>query len=368
MNSSEIIIIGGGLAGLTAARQLAAMGRGVVVFEKQKLPNHKVCGEYLSKEVVPYLKKSGVELEDAPHIDRLVLSSSGGKSLNCPLPLGGIGISRYALDYRLFQAAEKAGALFIWQSAEAVQWKGTHFEVTSKGETWEAQYVIGSWGKRSALDRVQNRGFFTNSSPWMGIKMHYRTEYPEDQVGLYGFEGGYGGLSVTESGAVNFCYLIHRERFRETPSLESCTKRLLREHPGLGEVLEEAEPLFPKALGISNIYFGHKEPKKDHVLMAGDAVRLIHPLCGNGMAMAIESGRLLAEVLDGYIKTGAGNRQLLEHTYQKTWEKTFRTRLWVGARLQQVLTSPNGLNLGIQAGAKVPFLLRAIIRKTHGTP
>lgn len=367
MNSSEIIIIGGGLAGLTAARQLAAAGRDVIVFEKQKLPNHKVCGEYLSKEVVPYLKKSGVRLDDAPNIDRLVLSSARGKTLNCILPLGGIGISRYALDYRLFQAAEKAGASFKWQSVEAVQWKGAYFEVNSKGETWKAQYVIGSWGKRSALDRVQNRGFFANSSPWMGIKMHYRANYPKDQVGLYGFEGGYGGLSVTESGAVNFCYLIHRDRFRENPSLESCTKRLLSEHPGLREVLEGAQPLFSKALGISNIYFGRKESKKDHLLMAGDAVRLIHPLCGNGMAMAIESGRLLAGVLDGYIKNGAGNRQLLERSYQKTWEKTFRTRLWVGARLQRVLTSPNGLNLGIQAGASAPFLLRAIIQKTHGS-
>lgn len=367
MNSSEIIIIGGGLAGLTAARHLAAMGRGVTVFEKQQLPHHKVCGEYLSKEVLPYLKQSGVDLEDAPHIDRLVLSSAGGKSLSCPLPLGGIGISRYALDYRLYQAAEKAGAVFVWQSVEAVLWRDPHFQVTTREETWEAPYVIGSWGKRSVLDRVQNRGFFSKSSPWMGIKMHYRTEYPKDQVGLYGFEGGYGGLSVTESGAVNFCYLIHKERFRETPNLESCTKSLLKEHPGLREVLEEAEPLFPKALGISNIYFGHKEPNKDHVLMAGDAVRLIHPLCGNGMAMAIESGRLLAEVLDEYIKGGIENRRLLEQTYRKIWEKTFKTRLWVGARLQQVLTSPNGLNIGIQAGAKVPFLLRTIIRKTHGT-
>ncbi len=367
MNSSEIIIIGGGLAGLTAARQLAAMGRGVTVFEKQKLPHHKVCGEYLSKEVVPYLKQSGVYLEDAPHIDRLVLSSSGGKSLSCNLPLGGIGISRYALDFRLFQAAEKAGVAFVWQSVEGVQWEGTHFQVTTRGETWETQYVIGSWGKRSALDRVQNRRFFTKSSPWMGIKMHYRTEYPKDQVGLYGFEGGYGGLSVTESGAVNFCYLIHKKRFRETPNLETCTKSLLREHPGLREVLEQAEPLFPKALGISNIYFGRKEPNKDHVLMSGDAVRLIHPLCGNGMAMAIESGRLLAEVLDAYIKSGIENRQHLERTYRKVWEKAFKTRLWVGAGLQQILTSPNGLSLGIQAGAKVPFLLRTLIRKTHGT-
>jgi flavin-dependent dehydrogenase len=367
MNSSEIIIIGGGLAGLTAAMELAASGREVTVFEKQRLPHHKVCGEYLSKEVVPYLEQSGIALDDAPHIDHLVLSSSGGRKLTCPLPLGGIGISRYALDYRLFKVAEKAGVRFMWESVDAVRFEGPNFIVTTRVGVWEARHVIGSWGKRSALDRVQNRRFFTKSSPWMGIKMHYRAQYPKHQVGLYGFKGGYGGLSVTETGAVNFCYLIHKERFQQTPNLESCTRSLLKEHPALHQTLEGAEPLFEKALGISNIYFGAKGLVKSHVLMAGDAARLIHPLCGNGMAMAIQTGRLQGEILRDHIKEGGTSRQLLERRYKRAWEKEFKTRLWVGARLQDILTSPNGLNLGIRAGVKAPFLLRNIIRKTHGT-
>ena len=366
MNFSEIIIIGGGLAGLTAARELATSGREVTVFEKQVLPHHKVCGEYLSKEVVPYLEQSGISLKDAPDIDRLVLSSSGGRILNCELPLGGIGISRYALDYRLFQAAEKAGARFIWEAVDGVRFKGPNFEVTYRGEVWQARHVIGSWGKRSALDRLQNRAFFSKSSPWMGIKMHYRAQYPKDQVGLYGFHGGYGGLSVTETGAVNFCYLIHKERFQKTPNLKSCTRSLLKEHPALHQVLDGAEPLFEKALGISNIYFGTKGLVSSHILMAGDAARLIHPLCGNGMAMAIQTGRLQAKVLNEYISAGETNRQLLESRFQRAWQKEFKTRLWVGARLQDVLTSPKGLNLGIRAGVKAPFLLKGVIRKTHG--
>lgn len=367
MKATDIIIVGGGLSGLTAARELAAAGLEVIVFEKQKLPHHKVCGEYLSKEVVPYLEASGVPLRDAPNIDSLVLSSPGGRSLSCKLPLGGIGISRYALDFRLFEAAQKVGVRFVWESVESVRFKEPYFEVITRGGEWRAKHVLGNWGKRSVLDRVQSRGFFTKSSPWMGIKMHYRAEYPSDQVGLYGFKGGYGGLSVTETGAVNFCYLIHKDRFKETPNLDRCTKGLLKEHPALRNVLDEAEPLFEKPLGISNIYFGRKTLSSDHVLMSGDAARLIHPLCGNGMAMAIQAGRLQAEVLQAYLKGKESNRMLLEQNYSKAWQKEFKTRLWVGERLQDILTSPNGLNFGIRLAAKAPFLLRAIIRKTHGT-
>ena len=50
----EIIVIGGGLAGLTAAIHLGLEGRSVLVIEKNEYPNHKVCGEYVSNEVVPY--------------------------------------------------------------------------------------------------------------------------------------------------------------------------------------------------------------------------------------------------------------------------------------------------------------------------
>jgi flavin-dependent dehydrogenase len=367
MKSSEIIIIGGGLAGLTAARELAASGREVTVFEKQRFPHHKVCGEYLSREVVPYLERSGIPLGDAPGIDALVLSSPGGRSLTCRLPLGGIGISRYALDNRLFQAAESKGVRFVWEPAETVRSVGSKFEVSSRGGLWQAGHVLGCWGKRSALDRSQNRPFFTKSSPWLGIKMHYRADYPSNQVGLYGFKGGYGGLSVTETGAVNFCYLVHKDRFRETPNLESCTRSLLKEHPGLYEVLDRAEPLFEKPLGISNIYFGRKDLSKDHILMSGDAARLIHPLCGNGMAMAIQAGRLQAQVLNAYIKGKISDRKVLEEHFIKAWRGEFRTRLRAGGWLQYILTSPGGVELGIRIGALAPFLLRRVIQQTHGT-
>lgn len=366
LKATEIIIVGGGLAGLTAARELAGSGREVTVFEKQRFPHHKVCGEYLSREVVPYLEASGIPLDDVPEIDTLLLSSPGGRSLRCRLPLGGIGISRYALDFRLFKAAEKAGVRFEWEAVESVRFQDPGFEVVTRGGVWRANHVLGNWGKRSTLDRVQNRSFFTRSSPWMGIKMHYRAQYPANQVGLYGFKGGYGGLSVTETGAVNFCYLIHKERFKETPNLESCTKSLLKEHPALREVLDRAEPLFDNALGISNIYFGPKELRKDGVLMGGDAARLIHPLCGNGMAMAIQSGRLQAAVLNRYLQEKSPNEAVLERNFTRGWQKEFKTRLWVGGLLQGILTSPNGLNLGIRVGAKAPFLLRTIIGKTHG--
>ena len=56
----DVLIIGGGLAGLTTAIHLSKQNVKVLVIEKQKYPHHKVCGEYVSNEVLPDLKKLGV--------------------------------------------------------------------------------------------------------------------------------------------------------------------------------------------------------------------------------------------------------------------------------------------------------------------
>lgn len=368
MEVRDVIVIGAGLAGLTAAIELSKAGLDVLVFDKRPLPRHKVCGEYLSMEVLPYLKSISVSLEDAPRIDRLVLSRNDRQIIESKLPLGGIGISRYALDFRLYQRALELGVEFIWKPVESIRFEHDAFKVASRGKLYRARQVLGTWGKRSNLDRSLSRTFFLKESPWMGIKMHYEAVYPSDQVGLYCFKGGYGGLSVTETGAVNFCYLVHRDRFRQTPDLEACTRGLLGEHPSLGSILGTATPLFKAALGISNIPFGRKDLVSDHILMGGDAAQLIHPLCGNGMAMAIETGRIQGSAVAHFLNSHSLDRESMEENFKKQWRRKFATRLRTGAFLQRLLLSSGGMDLGLRLAGTSPFILRKVIQKTHGTP
>ena len=55
MSLLNVVIVGGGLAGLTSALHLTQSGLGVTLIEKNPYPRHKVCGEYISNEVLPYL-------------------------------------------------------------------------------------------------------------------------------------------------------------------------------------------------------------------------------------------------------------------------------------------------------------------------
>ena len=60
-NKYDVLIIGGGLSGLTCALHLSKANCKVLLIEKQKYPHHIVCGEYVSNEVIPYLKWLGVD-------------------------------------------------------------------------------------------------------------------------------------------------------------------------------------------------------------------------------------------------------------------------------------------------------------------
>lgn len=107
----DVAIIGGGLAGLAASIQLATQGHSVIVFEKEKYPFHKVCGEYISLESWNFLCGLGLPLAEMnlPIIDTLFLTAPKGKAFTTKLPLGGFGISRYQLDFSLANIAKQRG-------------------------------------------------------------------------------------------------------------------------------------------------------------------------------------------------------------------------------------------------------------------
>src|SRR4028118_913457 len=96
----DVAIIGGGLAGLSLSIQLAKAGYNTVLFEKEKYPFHKVCGEYISLESWNFLESLGIHLKEMqlPRINTLQLSSHNGNCFQTGLPIGGFGISRFTLD------------------------------------------------------------------------------------------------------------------------------------------------------------------------------------------------------------------------------------------------------------------------------
>ncbi|MCX2719649.1 NAD(P)/FAD-dependent oxidoreductase [Lentiprolixibacter aurantiacus] len=370
MSDCNVLVLGGGLAGLTAALELSLNGVAVTVIEKTAYPRHKVCGEYVSREVVPYLKDLGVALDKGVFIDHFVLSTQKGRSFSFQLPLGGIGISRYALDHLLYQRCVEEGVGFIFDTAIGLDYLGGQFEVKrTNGSSHRSQFVIAAYGKRSNLDKSLKRPFAYQKSPWLAVKAHYTfPDFPDNQVALHNFEGGYCGLSKTETGAVNMCYLASYSNFSKYRNIEEFNQNVLSRNPFLSDFLKEAQPLWKSPLSIAQVSFEKKNVVTNHILFCGDTAGLIHPLCGNGMAMAIHSAKMAAEGIIRYYNVSGFDRVSLEQEYQKNWQQHFEQRMRLGRKLQHLLLREN-ISGALMAGlSRFPSLARRIIQKTHGKP
>lgn len=372
MNQKQIkvLIVGGGLAGLTSAIHLAKENINVVLIEKNTYPKHKVCGEYVSNEVFSYLESLGVHPynHQAKKIEKFQFSSLSGNTLDITLPLGGFGISRYALDEIMVKRAIALGVAIIQATVADILFKDNHFQViTNDHQEYIADYVIGAHGKRSNLDSTLSRKFIKKKSAWLGVKAHYKSDFPDDLVALHNFNGGYCGLSKVETGNVNACYLADYKSFKAYKNIEEYQQKVLYKNKALKSFFENSQITFQAPVAISQISFDKKEPVLNHIFMVGDSAGLIHPLCGNGMAMAIHSAKIISSLLATQ-KVNAYDRLQLEQQYTKQWSHTFQKRLKVGRWIQNALQNKKITRMGVAIVSTSPYLLKTIIKSTHGTP
>jgi menaquinone-9 beta-reductase len=368
---ADILIIGGGLAGLVSAIHLSKAGLRVTLIEKNEYPKHKVCGEYISNEVLAYLQYLDADpmLTGAKKITRFQLSTTRGKLIEATLPLGGFGISRFTLDNFLLQKAINNGCTIIQDTVLNVHFNNDKFEVSTKEETTlSAKVVIGAFGKRSNMDITLNRDFIKNKSPFVGVKTHLQGNFPDDLVALHNFKGGYCGVSQVENGNLNVCYLANYKSFQQYKNIDAFNKEVLYKNPHLKNIFENATPVFEQPLTISQISFSDKTTVQDHILMCGDAAGMIHPLCGNGMAMAIHSAKIASELVIDYLSKKIISREELEASYHLEWNKQFKKRISAGRVLQSFFGKDNLARVIMYGLTHVPGLLPAIIKQTHGRP
>ena len=128
----DVIIVGGGLAGLTSAIHLSKFKQRVLLIEKKSYPKHKVCGEYISNEVLPYLNSLGIDpiKEGAKKTSKVQVSTTKSNLIKGELPLGGFGMSRYFLDSLLLKKAQSNGAAVLKDSVNSIVFNKGIFIIT----------------------------------------------------------------------------------------------------------------------------------------------------------------------------------------------------------------------------------------------
>src|SRR5438552_17815098 len=114
MNSYDVVIIGGGPAGCSAAIHLAGQGWRIALIEAKRYPHHKVCGEFLCPECGILLERLGLTAAIQAHhpicIDTVCISAPDGTCWEARLPAPALGLSRYVLDAAMVERARTVGA------------------------------------------------------------------------------------------------------------------------------------------------------------------------------------------------------------------------------------------------------------------
>lgn len=303
----EIVIVGGGLAGASAACALARAGRPALLIEREAAPRHKVCGEFLSVEAQTYLAHIGIDL-DALGASRItsVRLFHGRATAEADLPFMARGVSRRSLDEAVLERASAYGTRLV---------RGPTVRTLSADETGiradagglgsiHARTLFLATGKHDV--RGAKRPSAGTTGDLIGFKAHYalaktQRRALEGAVEVILFDGGYAGLQLIEGGAANLCLVVTRRCFETVGrNWNNLLDHISRATPHLEDRLRGAMPVFKRPLSIFQVPYGFihsPHPGEPQGLFRiGDQAGVIPSYTGDGMAIALHSGCLAASV------------------------------------------------------------------------
>ena len=368
----DVLIVGGGLAGCSAAIHLARAGVSVLLLERGTYPAHKLCGEFLSVETTGAFERLGVlpaiQAAGAQPISRILMTTPSGASLRQDLPGTALGFSRYRLDEILFHQARSVGA----DAREGVSVLnvtgdlGQGFRVETTAGQFAARVVLGAYGKKAPLDAKLGREPDAWNAPFVGYKEHCMGFDLPGVVEVHLFPGGYCGLAQVEDGSINVCWIARRQVVTAAGgNRERATHETLSQNPALAARLAALTPVPGTLRAIGGVTLARKGVFQGGVAMIGDTAQMIAPFCGDGMGMALRTGEIIAPLASQFL-SGNLTQEQFQNAYARQWREEFSLRLMLGKWLQSGALTPGVSETAMRAAAAFTPLTRWVIAQTRG--
>ncbi len=355
----DIAVIGGGPAGTSSAITASRVGARVVLFESGEFPRQKVCGEFVSAESLGMLRdlvrhEAGSEslLRSAPVIERTRLFLSG-RVIKAPVEPTALSIPRYDLDAVMWQAAVNAG-VDARSSCEVrtVRGDGPFRIDTSAGEVGAKAAIVaaGRWS------RFKPDTAMPNGPKWIGVKTHYRERNPDRSTDLYFFEQGYCGVQPVGDDVVNVCAMVRSDR-------ATSLKEVLVRHPALAERSRSWQPVTEQVTTAPLLHLP-PQPIRDNMMFVGDAAAFIDPFVGDGISIALRSGRVAVESLRDFLDIKSSLRSALT-TYENEYARQFVPLITAASRIRGALSWPAPARMLAFELLRLPGLMPYVIRRTR---
>ncbi|MHA3023676.1 menaquinone reductase [Mycobacterium sp. BMJ-28] len=370
LSQADVVVVGAGPAGSSAAAWAARAGRDVLVIDSAQFPRDKACGDGLTPRAVAELERLGLGTWLDGRIRHHGLRMSGFGSdveIRWPgpsFPSTSSAVPRTELDDRIRMVASDDGAkMMLGAKAVAVQ-HGSDGRVSTltldDGTEIGVGTLIVADGARSTLGRalgrtwhqdtvyaVAIRGYIATpraDEPWLTSHLELRS--PEGEV-----LPGYGWIFPLGNGEVNIgvgaLATAKRPADVRLPRLMSYYAGLRREEWGFtGEPRAGLSALLPMGGAVTGV-------AGPNWMLIGDAAACVNPLNGEGIDYGLETGRLAAELVGAGDLTDAWPAVLTEH-YARGFS--------VARRLALLLTYPRFLPATGPLAMRSEFLMTAAVR------
>ncbi|MFD3812694.1 geranylgeranyl reductase family protein [Rhodococcus sp. NPDC058639] len=330
-DSTDVLVVGAGPAGSSAAAWAARAGHDVLLVDAATFPRDKTCGDGLTPRAVAELDRLGLGDWLRTHtVNRgLRLEGFGGRfELPWPessFPSMGSAVPRTELDDRIRRVALDSGARMV-EGAKAVDVERDSDRVTSVllrtedgPRTVSCRRLVVADGVRSPLGKVLGRRWHRDTAygvaarayatstrsddPWITSHLELR-----DDAGT--LQPGYGWVFPLGTGEVNIGVGTLATAARPAqgslrPLIDLYADKRRAEW-GLGPVTRVASALLPMGGAVSGV-------AGVNWALVGDAAACVNPLNGEGIDYGLEGGRLLAEILDRDDLTGEWPALLRAH-------------------------------------------------------
>ena len=300
---SDILVMGGGPAGLASAIAFAQKGYRVCVGDCAVPPIDKACGEGLLPGSLTALRKLGVAIPPA-HGARFrgIRFQEGQCGFEASFPNGtGIGVSRPVLQKLLIERAEQLGIELHW-GVRGLEWQDGR--LMQAGAPVHTGFVVAADGHNSRIRRAAGLDHGGHHLQRFGFRRRYAMTPWSEYAEVYWGQGYQ--IYVTPVSESEVCVVL-MSRWQKLRLDEA-----LRGIPEIAERLA-GQKFSSHETGTLTIRRRLKKVWCKGVALAGDASGSVDAITGEGMCLAFKGALALA---DAYV---AGNLT----TYQRMHEKFF---------------------------------------------
>lgn len=371
--STDVLVIGAGPAGSSAAAWAARAGKQVVIIDKEKFPRDKACGDGLTPRAIKELSALGLGewLETKPR--NIGLRAAGfGQELLLPwkspsLPEWGSSVPRTELDNKILDVARTSGATVhdgvAAQDVELID-GAIKSVIAHQGDDvvrYNAKHVIIADGVRSQLGRKLNRVWHRDTAYGVAARAYIKSERHDDpwissHLELRGEKNevlsGYGWIFPQGNGEVNIGVgTLATQRRPADVNLRALMSQYTeqqRAHWKLeGDLRLPWSAMLPMGGAVSGV-------AGKNYMFIGDAAGCVNPLNGEGIDYGLETGRLAVAMLDTTRDFSNSWPEELRHQYGYAFS--------IARRLAGYLTIPGLLPALGPIGMRSTALMKVALR------